>query len=64
MKKCKICTKLIIKPQKNVNGVFIANFEQISNFNKVSVVNFDQVNVDDVVLMSLLLTLDIIHASF
>ena len=40
--RCEICSKLTIKSRF---GVFIVNFEHISHFFTVSIVNFEQVHV-------------------
>ena len=45
---CEICSKLIIKTPERCHsrrsGVFIVNFEEISNCSGVSIVDFEQVN--------------------
>ena len=43
-KRCEICSKLIIK----TSGVFIINFEQLTPFSSVSIVDFEQINVSRV----------------
>ena len=49
--RCEICSKLTIKTpewrqwcQQRRSGVFIVNFEHIAYFERVSIVNFEQVN--------------------
>ena len=46
---CEICSKLTIKTperrQRRRSGVFIVNFEYISYFSNVSIVDFKQVNL-------------------
>ena len=44
-KRCEICPKLTLDTVESCSGVFIVNFEHISHFFSVSIVDFDWVNV-------------------
>ena len=55
-KRCEICSKFTIKTPERLHwlrsGVFIVNFERISIFSSVPIVNFEQVIVCWVVEIS------------